>query len=413
MPERVHHRRRQLVQVDLDLALHGEGRVHADLFPVLGDHHVGRLVRLVALVVLDEAQVGQRVVAVAEVGHDLLRVRPVGQHVQERHRADEVEPGEHLLLAVQVFVQRFLALIQAGLPPRQVQLAAVDGARLDHVGLVDRLAHHLLELAIDGFEDFGDVGELRPDVGAREEDGLERGPRARHAFPQLDHLLHVGERRLPLFHLRPEKLDELAHTQHGLEFEHVRVERLDDLLVEPDERHFRVLVLDVFQHEAAPARADVLELLLDLLLLLRRLHHLLHLLDVLVQVELHHVLQQKLGLRRVHHRGLADARQLRPVPRRQRVRVQVRDQREHDAHVADRRLDVPEDDPALDHRVRRSRGAQSLEQRLVLHLELVRVHRAPLGLLPAGVGILHHCLEIPEVAEETEFRQRLRQLWVL
>ena len=76
-----------------------------------------------------------------------------------------------------------------------------------------------------------------------------------------------------------EELHELAHSQHRLELEHVRVEGLEDLLRQRDETDFGRLVGPVLDLELLPRAGNVRELLFYFLFFLSGLYHFLHFLD--------------------------------------------------------------------------------------------------------------------------------------
>eukprot|EP00665_Eupelagonemidae_sp_cell47_P010541 gene10541-biopygen3804 len=145
-----------------------------------------------------------------EVLHQLLRVRRLGEDVEEDPLADEVEPREGVPLPLQVDGQLALALLQLLLQRRQPAQDVARVAETHDVRLLVRPRHDLAPLPVDDLEPLRLLRELAADVPPGE-DRLEVLPRRLHVHPQREVLRRRGQPGQALVRL----LAELGHVARG------------------------------------------------------------------------------------------------------------------------------------------------------------------------------------------------------
>ena len=89
---------------------------------------------------------------------------PLGQHVDEIDRADEVKARELLPLRLEVLGERPVAQLEGGERSHELVLAAVAQARLERVRRLRRVCHLLTEGGVDAVEALRVLWQLLADV---------------------------------------------------------------------------------------------------------------------------------------------------------------------------------------------------------------------------------------------------------
>ena len=276
--ELVEQRRAHRLDDDVEPLLHG-ALAHAlarerDVLLLAGPHRdriLGRVAHLVGL----EREVVDVVEALGQVPQDHLRVGTLGQDVEKIRGGDEVEPREGDPLRLEVILQRLLAHLEQTQHPLEVLEPIVDVARLDDVGDVRGVPHHVRELRVDAVEPLGIFRQLHADILRPDEDALQHAPLLRDIRPDGQHAVHRAELLLPLVHdlLELGALHVLVRAE-VLEQQVVVLERLDDEVVDDEVEHLRVGKRRKVEVERAPRLVKLRQLLLDDQLFLRALDNL-------------------------------------------------------------------------------------------------------------------------------------------
>ena len=394
--ELVEQRRAHRLDDDVEPLLHG-ALAHAlarerDVLLLAGPHRdriLGRVAHLVGL----EREVVDVVEALGQVPQDHLRVGTLGQDVEKIRGGDEVEAREGDPLRLEVILQRLLAHLEQTQHPLEVLEPIVDVARLDDVGDVRGVPHHVRELRVDAVEPLGILRQLHADILRPDEDALQHAPLLRDIRPDGQHAVHRAELLLPLVHdlLELRALHVLVRAE-VLEQQVVVLERLDDEVVDDDVDHVRVRrERDEIEVQTRPILLDLHELLLDDQLLLRALDNLGDAVRAGVQLESEEVAQRKLFV----HRELLPRHLLQelPVSLPHRGMPQLR----HERQRGEQRLDLITE-RAEDVVLRATLGQllRLLLQLLGLLDQVVHVDLVPQRGVPRGERVNYRGDHVPE-----------------
>mmetsp|Transcript_13743 Transcript_13743/g.31845 ORF Transcript_13743/g.31845 Transcript_13743/m.31845 type:complete len:1547 (-) Transcript_13743:4516-9156(-) len=208
---RLLHLDHELGQVVLDVAhgIDGRGKRHG---LTVGGVHV-RHERLLLPVKGDRRD---RVEHGLQVNLDRVRVRALGQHLQQHAVGHEVEAREQPALGLEVARQRLLAHLQLLCEMRQQRLHQIVAVTaLDHVGRLKRARHDLHVVLVDALEPLGLCWQLLGNV-TRGEHGFHVNPHALHNSPLLNDIGHGGELDDPTLHVLSERRA-VAIGRHGAE----------------------------------------------------------------------------------------------------------------------------------------------------------------------------------------------------
>ena len=288
---------------------------------------------------------GERGRVVEELEHVLLHGRRVGgaQDLQQLVVREEIEAGERGSLRLEVVGERLLARLEVTEEARERRESALGRARLEHVGVLLRLRHDLLEGRVDAVELFGLLGKLQPDVLGADKDGLEVHPLGLHLHPHVDHLRDEAHQLLPFLGEVQKGRDE-ARGHHRGQVHHLVLERLLDLVRRLEHEATLLRALEVLEHLElldAPRVTDLVDAALDRKLLGCPTCDLNDLL--LEAVELHVEERTERERLRVHVEGdLGHLHDLLPVALAQRVVLERLDERQRGDEAYDRLLNLLE-----------------------------------------------------------------------
>mmetsp|Transcript_31990 Transcript_31990/g.94137 ORF Transcript_31990/g.94137 Transcript_31990/m.94137 type:complete len:340 (+) Transcript_31990:652-1671(+) len=307
----------EVVQIMLQLPLHAEWFRQLHLFAILGNHGIDRIAAASAVLQLDEAEIGQSIVTIAEVPRDLGGVRTIRQHVQERHRRYEVKAGEDLLLHVQVLVERLLAQLQLLSHPTEQIKSTRHRADVHDLGLgIDGgILHELLKIRIDGLKSLGVLRKLRSDIGRSQKDRLQRRPKPRYHQPHGERFVDGPEQRLPQHDTILEMVHELAHPIDALQLHLMGLDGFYYLLRGTGQGDVGIAVREVLQLHLPPNRVDLRQLPLDLDLLGGCFDDVFDLFLVLVEAETEQIIQDEpIVGGRIDRLDVANPGKSRPMP---------------------------------------------------------------------------------------------------
>jgi len=191
--------------------------------------------------------------------------------------------------------------------------------------------HHLSELSVDSFENFGVFGQLLPDIFRSHEDVDQDSPVLLHFEPFVDHYVHSSQFLSPALHGGDEILDVLALRLHSHQIEGVGVQDLHHV-VEGGEDEVLFVVIegeDLF----GPVALDDFKFFINFELFLGDIDDLFHLGLQFVQLESQNVIEAESGSLVVEFCPCL-VLQLLPMSVLHVVSSQTLHQVEHDGHVS-------------------------------------------------------------------------------
>mmetsp|Transcript_26221 Transcript_26221/g.66046 ORF Transcript_26221/g.66046 Transcript_26221/m.66046 type:complete len:973 (+) Transcript_26221:4372-7290(+) len=409
-PHGAHHLRFQSVQPVFDVS-HGHLRGHE--VHVLGPRPDQReALRHLPPVLGVEGDARDGVEQLFEVLLDLLGVGALRQNFQQRRVGREVEARELVPLALEVGLQRLLALLEPQLQHGEQLLQHVVLAAVHHVAHLRRLAHDPDPVLVDLLELLRLHRHLLRDVAAGEH-GLQRRPHLLHLEPALDRVRGVGQRH--------DHRAQLLLEGNGVPLRVHRVQRHHGLLqnllhlADAARRHAAGVVAHLPGREVevhtGPLLGDLGELLLDHQLLVGGLANVRNLVRVLVQLGVNQVLQlERVGLDgqllpgKIHH--------LLPVTRLDGRLGELGEQGQHFGEIIDLLLQLQVGGPLaenLRHALAFSREFLSF----ALHRLNRRRRVGPQVVFPVLDRVQHHHVQIVQLPQILQLPLRFVEFRVL